>query len=92
MGSNSNDARRDRFRALLSRKWKSTGEALQRKVDHHNHLARAAMRRGLADKADAHMVIAGRLLRGALRSPPTRAARARKQATTGLASSDIAGV
>jgi glycosyltransferase involved in cell wall biosynthesis len=93
MGSNSNELMRERFRALLSGKWKATGDALQRKVNHHNRLARQAMRAGLADKADAHMVIAERLLRGPARLPPHRAARARRETARGLEtrSRDTAG-
>ena len=80
MGANSDNDRFERYSRLLSRKWKSTGVALQRKIDHHNRLARDALDAGFADKADAHMVIAQRLLRGPVRTPAQRVAATRSPA------------
>ena len=82
MGSNSNPPQFDRFRKILIRKWRSIGEALRRKVDHHNRLAGEAMRGGLPDRADAHMIIAERLLRGPAQSPCKRATITRREAAT----------
>jgi Glycosyl transferase family 2 len=67
MGQNFDGRRIGRFKQLLMQKWSPIRAALQRKVDHHNQVAHAAMRQGLPDKADAHMAIAERLLRGPAR-------------------------
>jgi hypothetical protein len=75
LGTNADTPLQDRFAALLARKWKATGDALRRKVGHHNRLACTAMQRGFPEKADAHMVIAERLMRGPVRSPSRRATR-----------------
>jgi len=83
LGPNSDRDQFERYSQLLSRKWKSTGVALQHKIDHHNRLARQALGAGLADKADAHMVIAERLLRGPARSPAQRVATTRRPMVAG---------
>ena len=84
MGANSDERQFDRFSELLSRKWKATGTALRHKVDHHNRLAREALGRGFPERADAHMVLAERLLRGPVRTPGTRVTNARRRKAAGV--------
>jgi glycosyltransferase involved in cell wall biosynthesis len=83
LGANSDTASFERYSSLLSRKWKAIGVALQRKIDHHNRLARTALAAGFAEKADAHMVIAERLLRGPVRTPAQRVATMRTPVVAG---------